>query len=103
MLLRRMYPMISDDAFFFQVTDDSMVGFGIAKDSMMLVDPKAASQNGNIVLVRYGDGYLVRKLYCCEDYRIELRAANEQYKTLYVDPLEIRLEGVVLNTIQKTD
>ncbi len=48
---------------------------------MVLVDPKTAFQNGQIVLVLYEGDYLVRKMYCGENYRLELHAANEQYKT----------------------
>lgn len=92
--------MMSDRAFVAYMKDSSMLGVGISPGALLIIEPHGACENGKTVLAFYQGEYLVRSPYTHQDYRIELRSANDRFETLYVDPLDLRIDGVVTTVVQ---
>ena len=98
--LRGLFPMMSDRAFVTYMKDSSMLGVGIAPGALLIIEPHGACENGKTVLAFHQGEHLVRSLYTYRDYRIELRSANDRFETLYVDPLDLRIDGIVTVVVQ---
>jgi repressor LexA len=75
----------SADAFFLEVTGDSMKGLGILEGDMVLVDPVAEEdiENGEIVAARLG-GEATVKRYFAREGKIVLEPANIDFAPMLV-------------------
>lgn len=97
--LRKMMP-ISSKGFFTHAIDDALLGFGITRGTLLIVDPEVPYENGKIVLVVFEKKYHIRKIYFHDD-RIELRPANAKYESIYVDRSRVEIKGVVIHMQKK--
>ncbi|HEU4628364.1 MAG TPA: transcriptional repressor LexA [Gemmatimonadaceae bacterium] len=82
---RRFVP--SERAFFLRVVGDSMVGAGIHDGDLVVVNPEARVQNGDIVAARLGDGAMIKR-YKAEGDRVTLRAENPEEPDYVVTPAD---------------
>jgi repressor LexA len=68
----------ADDAFLLTVPDDAMLGRGLARGDLVLVDPAARAKDHELVAARIGDEHVVRS--------IEHRGAAVTLWTVDADP-----------------
>jgi repressor LexA len=52
----------ADDAFLLTVPDDKLVGRGVERDDLILVDPAARARDGDLVVARIGGAFVVRTI-----------------------------------------
>jgi repressor LexA len=52
----------ADDAFLLTVPDDGLVGRGVSQGDLILVDPSARARDGEMVVARVGDHFVVRTI-----------------------------------------
>ena len=68
----------SADCFLLRVQGDSMTGAHILPGDLVLIQPQATAENGDIVAVRLGEEATVKK-FARHGNRIELQAQNPNY------------------------
>jgi repressor LexA len=75
----------SDDAFFLRVADDAMLGHGIQRGDLVMVNPSARARDGEAVAARVGAQSLVRTL-SHRGARVVLSPASVEVPELTVGP-----------------
>lgn len=93
----------TESSFIIQVTGESMIDAGIFPNSYIIVDTSISPQNNSIVVVRYEDEFLVKRIFTHEKYAI-LKAENtsENYPDIKIDEaVDFEIWGTVTGTFQK--
>jgi len=92
-----------ESTFIIEVSGESMIDAGIYPNSYIIVDTSVKAQNKSIVVARYADDFLVKRLYKFEDYAILKAETSEgnypDIKLTAEDDFEIW--GVVVGTFKK--
>jgi len=83
--------------FLLLVRGDSMIGDGIHAGDLVVVDPRAAAEDGELVVALVDEEATVKRLRRLKD-AVELRASNPRYPPLRVErgQAEVRLAGKVV-------
>lgn len=89
------------ETFLVRVTGDSMKDAGIFAGDLVLVERRAASKSGDILIAQV-DGEWTMKQYEKKGGRVRLVAANPKYRPIYPKS-ELVLGGVVVAVVRKYD
>jgi repressor LexA len=90
----------SGDYFTLQVKGDSMEDEGILDGDYVVVRKQATAENSQKVIAIIDQGATI-KTYFKQNEQIELRAANEKFKPIWVTPLSsFRIEGIFVGLIR---
>lgn len=89
------------DAFWLVVCGSSLKDAGIDDGDLILIDPGADWQNGQIIAVRLETGESVVRRAYREDDRIRLQAANPQYEVLRVTNAQVYGRVTIVHKVVK--
>jgi len=70
--------------YFVRVEGDSMIGASIDDGCLILVNPNIEVRNGDIAYVRWNDRCSVKGIIFYKDGRIELRPANNNFRSTWI-------------------
>ena len=86
--------------FYVRVDGDSMVP-SIQPGALLVVDRMAETKDGDIVVARLGDEFLVKRLSLADDGRVWLLSENRAYEPLPItEELDFEVWGRVMHAIQ---
>lgn len=86
--------------YFVRALGDSMNEIGLHSGDLMIVDKAERAQHGDIVIAEIDGEFTVKQLLLTP--RIALQPMNSAYPTLYPDPEQLQVFGVVTAFIHKT-
>jgi len=86
--------------FFVRAIGDSMTDIGLNSGDLMVVDKAERAQHGDIVIAEVDGEFTVKRLLLTP--RPALQAMNPAYPTLYPDPEQLEIFGVVMAFVHKT-
>lgn len=89
---------MGNGCFLLTVTGNSMIDAGIYEGDMVLVSPKQAPRQGDVV-VALVDGKSTVKTYMIDRGRVYLKAENPAYENIYPSD-ELTIQGVVTGLIR---
>lgn len=92
-----------ESSFIIQVGGESMRDAGIFPGSYIVVDTSATPHNNSIVVVRYEDEFLVKRLITKDDHAL-LRAENDnrEFPEIRIDDtVDFEIWGIVIGCFQK--
>ena len=75
--------------YFVKVEGDSMIGANIQDGCLILVNPNAEVRSGDIAYVRWNDRCSVKGILFYNDGRIELRPANKDFSSIWIQRDEV--------------
>jgi len=75
------------------------VGDGIHEGDVLVVQRRETADPGQTVVALVDGEATVKKFYRQGD-RVELRAANERYQPIVVDPEAVQVRGVVVGLVR---
>ena len=78
----------------------SMVLAGISDNDLLVVDRAETARHGDIVVAAVGGEFTVKRL--CTHPRLCLEPTNPEYRTLFVEPDDLEIFGVVMYVIHGT-
>lgn len=88
--------------FALRVRGDSMLNEGILDGDFIIVESRAAAENGQTVVALIGGNDATVKRFYRGRGHIRLEAANPRYKPIIVKPSDrLRIQGVVIGVIRK--
>ncbi len=97
----RMVPVSTElfgegELFLLEVKGESMIEAGIFDGDLVVVGQQPTADDGDIVVALLGDEATVKTFYRHED-RIELRPANSEMESIFVDAVQIlgRVRGLI--------
>ena len=86
--------------FYVRVGGDSMEPV-IGEGALLVVDRMAETKDGDIVVARLGDEFLVKRLSLADDGRVWLLSENRAYEPLPItEELDFEVWGRVMHAIQ---
>jgi DNA polymerase V len=84
-----------------QVTGDSMIGAAICEGDILVVDASLKPSDQKIVVASV-EGEFTVKRYCVKKNKVFLKAENENYQDIEINPEdELRILGVVVGVVRK--
>ncbi|TDN51518.1 translesion error-prone DNA polymerase V autoproteolytic subunit [Scandinavium goeteborgense] len=86
--------------FFVRAIGNSMTDIGLNSGDLMVVDKAERAQHGDIVIAEIDGEFTVKRLLLTP--RPALQAMNAAYPTLYPDPEQLEIFGVVMAFVHKT-
>lgn len=86
--------------YFVRAIGNSMTDIGLHSGDLLIVDKAERPQHGDIVIAEIGGEFTVKRLLLTP--RPGLQAMNPAYPTLYPDPEQLQIFGVVTAFIHKT-
>ena len=91
-----------ESTFIIQVQGDSMVDVGIFNNSYIVVDTSIKPENNNIIVARYFDEFLVKRIFIYKDYAVlHAENSNNNYADIKIDEdTEFEIWGVVTGTFK---
>ncbi len=92
--------LVKDRSYCLRVQGDSMIEDGILDGDIIVVDQDKEASPGSVVVALVGEEATVKHFHP-HDNLIELRPANATLRSLFFDPDEVRLQGVVV-ALQRT-
>ena len=90
--------------FYGEVDGDSMIGLGIEKGDIAVIDRSVEPEHGDIVVAAIGDEFNIKRLDLShkKDGYIELKSDNSNAPNFRIDEYDnFRVWGVVIYTIKK--
>lgn len=88
------------DSFALKVKGDSMIDAGIFEGDLVIISPKAAAVNGDIIVARIDDEVTV-KVYENKNQKIKLIPRNEEFKPIVInDHNEFSIIGKVTGVLR---
>lgn len=94
-----------DKSFALQVVGRSMIEDGIFDGDYILVQKQANASNGEIVVATIDQESTVKRFFHRAqnepERRIELRPANSELKSMWYQPDQVQVQGVVVGLIRK--
>lgn len=92
-----------ESTFIIQVSGESMIDAGIYPDSFIVVDTSIKPVNNAIVVARYFDEFIVKRIKIFPDSAIlEAENANRQYPKIHIDEnTDFEVWGTVVGTFKK--
>jgi len=90
------------DTYVLQVKGDSMIDEQVRDGDYVIVENRKSARDGEMVIALLdGDSATLKKLYRESDGRVRLQPANAQMKPIYVEPGQLRVQGVVIGVLRK--
>lgn len=86
--------------FFVRAIGDSMNDIGLHSGDLMVVDKAERPQHGDIVIAEISGEFTVKRLLLTP--RVALQAMNPAYPTIYPDPEQLQIFGVVTHFVHRT-
>nr|WP_176110417.1 translesion error-prone DNA polymerase V autoproteolytic subunit [Izhakiella australiensis] len=86
--------------FFVRAIGQSMTDFGLYSGDLMIVDKSERPQHGDIVIAEIDGEFTVKRLLLTP--RPALQPMNPSFPTLFPDPEQLQIFGVVTSFIHKT-
>jgi DNA polymerase V len=86
--------------FFVRAIGNSMTDIGLHSGDLMIVDKAEQARHGDIVIAEIDGEFTVKRLLLTP--RPGLQAMNPSYPTLYPDPEQLQIFGVVTAFVHKT-
>lgn len=86
--------------FFVRAIGNSMTDIGLHSGDLMIVDKAEQARHGDIVIAETDGEFTVKRLLLTP--RPGLQAMNPSYPTLYPDPEQLQIFGVVTAFVHKT-
>ena len=84
-----------------QVTGDSMIGAAICEGDILIVDASLKPSDQKIVVASV-EGEFTVKRYCVKKNKVFLKAENENYEDIEINPEdELKILGVVVGVVRK--
>jgi len=84
-----------------QVTGNSMIEEHITDGDFVVVQEKASAENGETVVALIDESEVTIKKIFKQNSKIELRPANEELKSLFLDADRVRVQGIVVGVLRK--
>jgi SOS-response transcriptional repressor LexA len=82
-------PIRPKKPYFVRVEGESMTGASISDGCLILVNPNVEVRSGDIAYVRWNDRCSVKGIVFYKDGRIELRPANSDFRSTWIEKDEI--------------
>jgi repressor LexA len=90
------------ETFALEVRGDSMIEDHICNGDFVLVEKVNGVKNGDIVVALVdGSDTTLKRYYHESDGRVRLQPANASMQPIYVDPLQLQVQGRVLAVLRK--
>ncbi len=89
------------ERFVLRVRGDSMIDEHIREGDYVVVEKRANPRNGDTVVALIDNGEATLKKFYREKDRIRLQPANDRYEPIFVQPVCIQVQGVVVGVIRK--
>ena len=87
--------------YFMRANNNAMIGCGIHKGDLLIVDKSLTAQNGKMIIAEYDGALILRRLQKTSN-GIYLTASNEKYLTIHISDVDnFCVWGVVTNIIHK--
>lgn len=80
------------------IKGDSMIDIGINDGDIVLVKKQEFAENGQTVIARVNGNEMTCKRFYCVNNRVVLEPANNKYKTL--EPQDVEIVGIVFKIIK---
>lgn len=87
-------------SFALRVSGSSMIEDGILDGDVILVQKQSSASNGEIVVATVADESTVKRFYLRQK-KVELKPANSEMESMWYDPDEVELQGVVVGLIRR--
>jgi len=91
----------NEGTFALEVRGDSMVEDHICSGDFVLIERTNSVRNGEIVVALVDGSETTLKRYFDEGERVRLQPANSEMKPIYVDKLQLEIQGKVLAVLRK--
>ena len=91
----------ADRTYALRVQGQSMIEDGIFDGDVILVQRQSRASNGEIVVAMVGEEATVKRFYKGINKMIELRPANSKMSSLWFNPDEVQIRGIVVGLIRK--
>jgi SOS-response transcriptional repressor LexA len=82
-------PAVPKKPYFVRVEGESMIGANISDGCLILVNPNLEVRSGDIAYVKWNDRCSVKGIIFYKDGRVELRPANSDFQSTWIDRDEI--------------
>jgi repressor LexA len=92
--------LVREDCFALRVRGDSMIGDHINDGDIVIVQPQATAQNGDIVVALVDNEVTLKRFYREKD-RIRLQPSNPSMEPIYVSPDQVQIQGKVITVIRQ--
>ncbi len=90
------------DNYVLRVEGNSMIEEQIRDGDYIVVQAQDRAEDGQTVVALVGgESATVKKLYREADGRVRLQPANPVMEPIFVDPLDVRVQGIVVGVIRK--
>jgi len=86
--------------YFVRASGESMTEAGIGDGDLLVVDRDETAGHGDIVIAAVAGEFTVKRL--CLRPRLSLEPTNPSFSTLYPDPDDVEIFGVVLYAVHNT-
>ncbi len=92
-----------DGCYALRVKGQSMIDALISDGDLVLIEPKDAARNGEIVVALINNEAATLKRFFAEDGRIRLQPENPLMEPIYIDPRreDLKIQGIVKGVIRK--
>ncbi|MDX2183804.1 MAG: transcriptional repressor LexA [Gemmatimonadaceae bacterium] len=85
-----------------RVRGQSMIDEQIRDGDYVVVQDKRTADNGEMVIAMVQDrGATVKRYYRERDGRVRLQPANDTMQPMYVDPMDVAIQGVVVGVMRR--
>ncbi|OGC45565.1 repressor LexA [candidate division WWE3 bacterium RBG_19FT_COMBO_34_6] len=85
-----------------QVRGDSMIEEGIFDGDNVVIQSQNTANDGDIIVALLDNNFAtLKKIFREKDGRIRLQPANKQMDPIYVNPLELKIQGKVTGIIRR--
>jgi repressor LexA len=95
-------------SFALKVQGDSMIEDGIFDDDIILIQKQDSANNGDIIVATVDNEATVKRFYLRsrpethDDLKwVELRPSNSSMKTMWFNPEQVEIRGIVVGLIRK--
>lgn len=93
-----------DGCYALKVKGESMIDALISDGDLVLIEPREAARNGEIVVALVNDEAATLKRYFKEDARVRLQPENPTMNPIFIDPRQddLKIQGIVKGVVRKT-
>lgn len=99
---------VPSKSFALKVQGDSMIDDGIFDEDIILIQKQSSANNGDIVVATVEDEATVKRFYLRakpeapgSEKWVELRPSNSTMKSMWFDPAQVEIRGIVVGLIRK--
>ncbi|MGP6139105.1 transcriptional repressor LexA [Jeotgalibaca sp. A127] len=100
LLLMENWLMSPQNTFALRVTGDSMIGAGIEKGDLVIINKQETANNGDIVIVLIEEEATMKK-FMLMGSSVLLISENDNYEPIMMNPNDVRINGKVIGVLKK--